>query len=412
MLSEKIPLASAAQLMMLMLFAVRSKKRSRRAFLDAPAWLQSEDSWIPVRWETCPSTEKNVHKNKHRDGTKTINGFRVYKDRLGDGNFAKVKRCEEEETGRTFAMKVFRKLPLRRQREFMRSGEGMTVRTHLDKVYGELELMKGITHPGCVRLYAIFDEAHQNGKIYAVLEHVPGGQVMDWDEVKCRFFAVGMAAQEADASGLIPEEKMKVYLSDLLEALSYLHAVAMVAHRDVKPQNLLLDGSSTLKLGDFGVAAKMDEDHLVHGTEGTYPFFSPEMCQTGYVGHDGRKADMWATGVCVWAFLLGTLPFHHEDLAALMDAIAFGEVELPEGNTLSEDSRRLLKWLLCKDPAARPLSEAVLLDAMLGGAQSPHGPLPALRKSERFKPFGWSRRKAETPEEVELLRLGLAQIGK
>lgn len=39
---------------------------------------------------------------------------------------------------------------------------------------------------------------------------------MDWDEVKCRFFAVGMAAQEADASGLIPEEKMKVYLSDLL----------------------------------------------------------------------------------------------------------------------------------------------------------------------------------------------------
>eukprot|EP00913_Durusdinium_trenchii_P015685 g14740.t1 len=150
------------------------------------------------------------------------------------------QRCEEEETGRTFAMKVFRKLPLRRQRE-----------------------------------------------------HVPGGQVMDWDEVKCRFFAVGMAAQEADASGLIPEEKMKVYLSDLLEALSYLHAVAMVAHRDVKPQNLLLDGSSTLKLGDFGVAAKMDEDHLVHGTEGTYPFFSPEMCQTGYVGHDGRKADMW-----------------------------------------------------------------------------------------------------------------------
>ena len=58
---------------------------------------------------------------------------------------------------------------------------------------------------------------------------------------------------------------------------------------------------------------RMDEDHLVHGTEGTYPFFSPEMCQTGYVGHDGRKADMWATGVCVWAFLLGTLPFHHED---------------------------------------------------------------------------------------------------
>jgi len=58
----------------------------------------------------------------------------------------------------------------------------------------------------------------------------------------------------------------------------------------------------------------MDEDHLVHGTEGTYHFFSPEMCARGYCGHDGRRADIWATGVCVWAFLLGTLPYWHKDL--------------------------------------------------------------------------------------------------
>eukprot|EP00438_Fugacium_kawagutii_P028794 Skav211409 [mRNA] locus=scaffold1528:461868:463586:+ [translate_table: standard] len=95
---------------------------------------------------------RDVQKVRHKDGTKTVNGhlthssrFRVFRDRLGEGSFAKVKRCEEEDTGRMFAMKVFRKLPLRRQREFLRAdeGEGMKVRTSLDKVYGELNLTSG-----------------------------------------------------------------------------------------------------------------------------------------------------------------------------------------------------------------------------------------------------------------------------
>ena len=51
----------------------------------------------------------------------------------------------------------------------------------------------------------------------------------------------------------------------------------------------------------------------MHGTEGTYHFFAPEMCSSGYLGHDGRKADVWAAGVCFWAFLLGTLPFLQEE---------------------------------------------------------------------------------------------------
>jgi len=308
----------------------------------------------------------DVQKVKYKDGTKTINGFRVFPEHLGEGSFAKVKRCEEEETGRIFAMKVFRKLPLRKQREFLRAegGEGMRVRTSLDKVYSELNLMKEICHPNCVRLYAIFDEEHQNGKIYAVMEHVGGGQVMEWCEEECRYRA------SDEGKGLLPEATVNTYLSDLLVALSYLHG-CRIAHRDVKPQNLLV--GSPLKLGDFGVATRMDEDHLVHGTEGTYHFFSPEMCARGYCGHDGRRADIWATGVCVWAFLLGTLPYWHKDLAVLMDCIAFEEVKWPEpGTSVSQSSCELLAQLLCKDPSKRPLAEELLLQGILqkGGQQT------------------------------------------
>lgn len=310
----------------------------------------------------------DVQKVKHQDGTKTINGFRVFRERLGEGSFAKVKRCEEEDTGRMFAMKVFRKLPLRKQREFLRAdgGEGMKVRTSLDKVYTELNLMKEICHPNCVRLYAVFDEEHQNGKIYAVMEHVEGGQVMEWFDEECRFRATD------HGRGLIPEPTMRAYLSDLLVALSYLHS-CRIAHRDVKPQNLLM--GSPLKLGDFGVATRMDEEYLVHGTEGTYHFVSPEMCARGYCGHDGRRADIWATGVCVWAFLLGTLPYWHKDLAALMDCIAFEALQLPEpGSSVSQSSCDLLGKLLCKDPEQRPLAEELLLHDLLeskGGQLKP-----------------------------------------
>ena len=79
-----------------------------------------------------------------------------------------------------------------------------------------------------------------------------------------------------------------------------------MAHRDVKPQNLLLGQPSggvyvhflgpRLKLGDFSVAAQMDEDYLVHGTEGTYHFFSPEMClhQAFWVDFEGVLMELRA----------------------------------------------------------------------------------------------------------------------
>lgn len=157
---------------------------------------------------------RDVQKVRHKDGifSKTINGFRVFRafqDRLSN-SFAKVKLCEEEDTGRMFAMKVFRKLPLRGQREFLREGEGMKVRTGLDKVYGELNLMKEICHPNCIRLIAIFDEEHENGKIYAVMELVSAGPVMEWHEEDRRF--------RAPEGPLIPESTMRTYLSDLLHS--------------------------------------------------------------------------------------------------------------------------------------------------------------------------------------------------
>jgi len=297
-----------------------------------------------------------VCKVRHEDGSKSVNGFRV-REELGSGSFAKVKLCEEESSTERFAMKVFRKGRLRRQRDFIggSDGSGMKIRTSLDKVHNEVNVMKRIAHPNCIRLFAIFDEADKDGKMYLVIEYAAKGCTMEWDGDRCTYYA-------PVTNALIPEHQAQTYVFDTLSGLGYLHS-SMVAHRDIKPQNLLVNGDGVVKIGDFGVAIEMGEDMLVHGTEGTYYFYAPEMCRPNYAGHDGRRADVWAVGVTLWAFLFGSVPFFHLDLVRLLESIAEAQYELPSSPSVSSAGSALLRCILCGEAADRPLCPELLQDA-------------------------------------------------
>lgn len=297
-------------------------------------------------------------KVRHAD-SKSINGYLV-KHELGEGSFARVKLCEAEDTGAQFAMKIFRKGRLRREREFVGGGEasGMRVKTAMDKVYSEIAIMCSLSHPHCIRLHAVFDdERDMDDKMYAVLELAGRGCAMDWSCERLSYFvpATGGLYVEPTAAGLC---------AGMLRGLAHLHGLR-VAHRDVKPQNVLVADSGIAKLGDFGVAARLDERFRVVGTEGTYSFWAPEMCRSGYVDHDGRLADVWAAGVTLWAFLLGTVPFCDADVVRLLDAIAEGVVALPEDSALSPPARDALRRLLCADTDCRPQCDEALLDPWL-----------------------------------------------
>lgn len=321
----------------------------------------------------CPEVaESCVNKVLRPDGSKLLNGFKVGHC-LGAGAFGKVRLVEEETSAEKFALKIFSKGRLRRQREFVnaRNGKGggnglMVLRSSLDKVRDEIKIMKRLAHLNCIRLHAVFDSDVPEGKLYLLLEYAAGGPTMEWDEGRCSFFRPGVG-------GTCGEELARDYVRDGLSGLEYLHGCS-IGHRDVKPQNLLVDARGRVKLADFGVAIEMGEDCLVRGTEGTYYFYAPEMCRTGYTGHDGRRADVWAAGVALWAFLFGTVPFVHRDLVQLLDSIGEGKYEVPDAPSTSDACRAFLRRMLQADAPGRPLCHELLAEPWCSPSREPSVP--------------------------------------
>lgn len=194
----------------------------------------------------------------------------------------------------------------------------------------EIAIMKMLVHPNLVNLLEIIN--YEDSKfVYLVLEHIEGGTIMGYDEDSGRYVyrLTGRVMGEGTASRTF---------KDLISALSYLHA-NHIAHRDIKPDNLLVDFNGKLKLSDFGVSSHFENDRKkssislvalarsksrgsVSKTEGTFSFYSPEMCTVKTMqGYSAYMADMWAATVCLWIFIFGRVPFFHPEVMTLFQMI-------------------------------------------------------------------------------------------
>jgi len=243
--------------------------------------------------------------------------------------------------------------------------------------------MKKLKHEDIVSLHEVIDD-ESSDQLFLVLEYVPGGVLLEWDEDCSQFFAphgdrpAGDACNASHRLMLYSEALAAELVLSMLHGLEYLH-MHHFAHRDIKPQNCLVatnpDGGHSVKIADFGVAHHFDEeDHLkpkplkelsrsksrgqVTRTEGTYAFWAPEMCEGG--AFNAYSADVWAVGVCVFAMLFGALPFSAEkgDSAGLFEAIQTRDLLLPED--CSPDAASFLRGMLSKDPSSRlSLTEAL-----------------------------------------------------
>ena len=168
-----------------------------------------------------------------------------------------------------------------------------------------MKFLTEMKHMNVIKLHEIIDDP-QSRKVYLIMDYLQGGTLAD--------------RLEESENGL-PLEKVRVYFKGLLSAMHYCHEVKNFAHRDVKPENIMLDEHGKLILCDFGVSQFFTADNdVLKGTFGTVRFMAPEMLgiSSKPVLH-GRSIDIWAAGVTLYYMKTKQYPFDGKTLPAIRD---------------------------------------------------------------------------------------------
>lgn len=155
----------------------------------------------------------------------------------------------------------------------------------LSRFLDEAEVLKNLDHPGVVKLIECFVEDHRG---YVVLERVPGKSLRDLVE----------------SEGPLTESKVLSIIDQVLEILSYLHSrQPPVVHRDVAPDNLLMDENGVVKLIDFNVA-QQTESTVIGTIVGKQAYVPPEQLR----GMSTPRSDIYALGATIHFLLTGRDP--------------------------------------------------------------------------------------------------------
>ncbi|XP_065164721.1 rho-associated protein kinase 1 isoform X2 [Atheta coriaria] len=236
---------------------------------------------------------------------------------IGRGAFGKVQLVRHKSTRKVYAMKRLSKADL-----IKRSDSAF--------FWEERHIMAHARSEWIVQLHFAFQDAKN---LYMVMDYMPGGDIVNL-----------MSNYE------IPEKWAKFYTMEVVLALDIIHTMGFV-HRDVKPDNMLLDKYGHLKLADFGTCMRMDDDGLVRSTNvvGTPDYISPEVLQSHGKGIYGRECDWWSVGIFVYEMLVGETPFYADSLLGTYNKIMYHENNLtfPPEVEISKDAKSLIQGLLC-----------------------------------------------------------------
>ncbi|KAF4072491.1 hypothetical protein AMELA_G00263610 [Ameiurus melas] len=236
---------------------------------------------------------------------------------LGKGGFAKCYELTDLSAGKVFAAKIIphARVAKPHQRE---------------KINREIELHRGLSHKHIVHFYHHFED---KDNIYILLEYCSRRSL----------------AHILKARKVLTEPEVRYYLKQTVSALKYLHDQEIL-HRDLKLGNLFVSDSMELKVGDFGLAAKLEPVSNRRKTIcGTPNYLSPEVLNKQ--GH-GWESDVWALGCVMYTLLQGKPPFETNNLKETYRCIKEARYSLP--SSLSIAARQLIASMLSRDPADRP----------------------------------------------------------
>jgi len=265
---------------------------------------------------------------------------------IGKGAFGEVRLVQKVDTGHVYAMKVLRK-------------KDMVEKEQVAHVRAERDILVEVDHTWVVKMFYSFQDEEN---LYLVMEFLPGGDLMT-------------LLMKKDT---LSEEATIFYITETALAIQTIHQLGFI-HRDIKPDNLLLDARGHVKLSDFGLCTGLQKSHrteyyrdvsnmqssdftplnrmdsrrkaeawkskrraLAYSTVGTPDYIAPEVfLQTGY----DKSCDWWSLGVIMFEMLIGYPPFcsetPQETYSKIMDWR--NSLEFPPEVPISKTSRKAIK---------------------------------------------------------------------
>ncbi|NXE09546.1 TSSK1 kinase, partial [Lophotis ruficrista] len=208
---------------------------------------------------------------------------------LGEGSYGKVKSAYCERLKCNVAIKIIDKS--KTPQEFL---ERFLPR--------EIEALRCLHHPSIIKIYEIFEISA--GKVYIVTELGEKGDLLDYIKI----------------TGAMKEDTARVKFQQLASAIKYCHDLGFV-HRDLKCENILLDGDLNIKLSDFGFSRSLSQDEngktiLSKTFCGSPAYAAPEVLQG--IPCDPRISDIWSLGVILYTMVYALMPFDDSNVKKMI----------------------------------------------------------------------------------------------
>ena len=296
--------------------------------------------------------------------------FRDYEvlDRIGAGSMGTVFKARHKKLGRNVALKVLKPSLGRDSR-------------YVDRLRREARIVASLNHPNIVTGY---DLGNEGGYHFFVMEYVQGKSLREL----------------LDEWGMFSEEQVLDVAIQITTALDHAFERGVI-HRDIKPGNILIDESNSVKLTDMGLAKGPEDLTLTRAgaTVGTPQYISPEQAKDPQAVD--VRSDLYSLGATLFHMCTGQPPFRAETMASVLIKVLEERAPSAAGLNpdLSDGLNLIVRKLLSKDPGRR--------------YQTPGELLEDLRRVQRFEPPDVAEEdldRGEEPARSNLLVLGVTAI--
>lgn len=244
-------------------------------------------------------------------------GDYVLRRRIGEGASSSVWLADCKKTNYQCASKIVSKQILENQEVF-------------NRFQREISLLQLCNHPFITQFYELYEDSK---RYYVFLEYADNGDLETFLQTR----------------GRLQENMSRYFFTEIILALDYLHNDLRIAHRDLKPQNILLDRYNNVRITDFGLSKSINEAQPnLTSNCGSPAYAAPEVI----IGKPYNKAaDIWSLGVILYRMVTGHLPFEEPDVKSILMKIVSYDPAYPP--TLSASLIDLLRKMLCRNPSKR-----------------------------------------------------------